>query len=147
MASRLVPISQRTFVSDPFSFLREEIDRLFDKNSIVQGIAPEIEVAENAEGITLTAELPGMQQEDIDITLVEDLLTLKGEKKSESEKEGQTYHISERKYGSFSRSLKLPYAPEQNAVNASFKNGVLTLKIPRPSHAQPNTHKIQIRSE
>ncbi|OJW54584.1 MAG: hypothetical protein BGO67_10585 [Alphaproteobacteria bacterium 41-28] len=144
--TRLVPISQRNFVSDPFNFLREEIDRLFDKSNVVQGIRPELEVVENKEGLIVTAELPGLSQEDIDITLVEGLLTISGEKKSESTKEDQTYHMTERRYGSFSRSLKLPYQPEQKDVTAFFKNGILTLTIPRPSTVQPNVQKIAIRN-
>jgi len=147
MKTRLVPISQRHFVSDPFNFLREEIDRLFDKNSIVQGIRPQFEVVENKEGLRVTAELPGLSQDDIDITLVEGVLTISGEKKSESTTEDQTYHITERQYGSFSRSLKLPYAPNQDDITASFKEGLLTLKIPRPTSAKENIHRIAITKE
>ncbi|OJW50252.1 MAG: hypothetical protein BGO67_02690 [Alphaproteobacteria bacterium 41-28] len=145
--TRLIPISQRNFVSDPFNFLREEIDRLFDKSNVVQGIRPDLEVIENKEGLLITAELPGLSQEDIDISLVEGLLTISGEKKSESTKDDQTYHITERRYGSFSRSLKLPYNPEQGDVKASFKDGILTLKIPRPASAEPNVHKIAIQND
>lgn len=147
MASNLVPVSHRNFIGDPFSFLREEIDRLFDKNNSVQGIRPEFEVTENKDLLTVTAELPGLSQENIDITLVDGVLTISGEKKSEEVKEDQIYHITERRYGSFSRSLKLPYNPEQSEVTASFKDGILTLKIPRPVTAKPNVHKITIRNE
>jgi len=144
---RLIPVSQRNFVHDPFNFLREEIDRLFDKSSTVLGISPEFDLMENKQGITITAELPGLTQDDIDITLAEGLLTIAGEKKSEVTKDGQTHHIAERKYGSFSRSLKLPFQPEQNEVIASFKDGILTLIIPRPATAQSHIHKIPIRKE
>lgn len=147
MKTRLVPVSQRHFVSDPFNFLREEIDRLFDKNNMVQGIRPHFEVVENKEGLRVTAELPGLSQDDIDITLVEGVLTIRGEKKSEATTEDQTYHITERQYGSFSRSLKLPYEPDQDNVVASFKEGLLTLKIPRPTTVKENVHKIAIRNE
>lgn len=147
MASNLIPVSHRTFIGDPFNILRQEIDRLFDKSNSVQSIRPEFEVIENKEGLIITAELPGLSQENIDVTLVEGVLTISGEKKSEEVKEDQTYHITERRYGSFSRSLKLPYEPEQDNITAAFKNGILTLKIPRPEKVKTSAHKIAIRNE
>ncbi len=145
MKSHLIPVSQRNFIGDPFNFLREEIDRLFDKSNSVQGIRPNLEIVENKDGLIITAELPGLSQDDIDLTLVEGVLTISGEKKAESTTEDQTYHITERSYGSFSRSLKLPYQPEQQEVSASFKDGVLTLKIPRPAAIKQSAHKIPIQ--
>lgn len=147
MTRHLIPVHRGHFVGDPFNFLRQEIDKLFESSSSVQGIRPEFDVKENKEGIEITAELPGVMEKDIDISLVEGVLTIRGEKKSEESKEGDTYHITERSYGSFSRSIKLPYEPEENKISASFADGVLKLSIPRPAESKPNIHKIEINKK
>jgi HSP20 family protein len=147
MARRLIPISRTHLVSDPFNFLRQEIDRLFEASTSVQGVRPEFEVKENKTGLEVTAELPGISEKDIDVSLNDEVLTIRGEKKSEDVKDGETYHISERTYGSFSRSLRLPYKPNEKKISASFKDGVLSLMIPRPSTAKPSAHKIPIQKK
>lgn len=147
MTKRLIPIHRGHIVSDPFSFLRQEIDRLFESSSTVQGIRPEFEVKETKDGLKVTAELPGVSEKDIDVSLSKGILTIRGEKKSEETKDGETYHITERSYGSFSRSLELPYEPEEKKISASFTNGVLSLTIPRPTQSKPNVHKIQIQTK
>ena len=139
--------SQRGLVSDPFNFLRQEIDRIFETSTTVQGIRPEFEVKETKDGLQITAELPGVSEKDIDISLTDGVLTISGQKKSEEVKNGETYHITERSYGSFTRSLKLPYEPEQKKISASFTNGVLSLTIPRSSKSKPNVHKISIQKK
>lgn len=146
MKRHLIPI-QRGLVTDPFNFLRQEIDRLFETNSTVQGIRPEFEVKENKEGLQVTVELPGVSEKDIDISLSDGLLTIRGEKKSEEIKDGETYHITERSYGAFARSLRLPYEPEEEQILASFKDGVLNISIPRPKESKPNIHKIEIQKK
>jgi len=147
MKKRLIPIHRGHLVSDPFNFLRQEIDRLFEASSTVQDIRPEFEVKETKEGIEITAELPGVLEKDIDVSLSKGILTIRGEKKSEETKDGETYHIAERSYGSFSRSLELPYEPEEKKISASFTNGVLSLIIPRPTQSKPNVHKITIQTK
>lgn len=147
MRRHLIPIHQRHSVTDPFNFLRQEIDRLFETSTSVQGIRPEFEVKENKDGLQVTAELPGISDKDIDISLANGVLTIKGEKKSEQVKEGETYHISERSYGSFSRSLRLPYEPDEKKISASFKDGVLSLTIPRPAASKSNVRKIAIQKK
>jgi len=145
---RYFPSLQRTSVSaDPFNFLRQEIDRLFDVSASVQGIRPEFDVKEDKNGIEVTAELPGIAEGDVDVSLSKGILTIKGEKKSEESKEGETFHIIERRYGSFSRALKLPYEPKENEVSASFKDGVLKVAIPRPKELKSGTYKIQIQHQ
>lgn len=81
MSMNLIPISRRNLVDDPIHFLWEEIDRIFDKSHSLPGINPELEVVETPERLRLTVELPGLKEEDIDVTLVERILTLRGEKK------------------------------------------------------------------
>ncbi len=146
MPRHLIPI-QRGLVADPFNFLRQEIDRLFETSTAVQGITPDFEVKESKDGLQVTAELPGVSEKDIHISLADNILTISGEKKSEEIKEGETYHITERSYGSFTRSLKLPYEPEQKRISASFKDGILQLSIPRSEKSKPNVHKIEIQKK
>jgi HSP20 family protein len=143
----ILPFHRRSLITDPFHVLRQEIYRLFEVSTSVQGIRPEFETKENENGLELTAELPGISEGDINISLSDGILTISGEKKSEEVKEGETYHITERRYGSFSRSLKLPYEPEEKDISASFNNGVLKVTITRPKELKPNVHKIQIQSQ
>ena len=118
---KIIPLHRTSLVADPFNFLRQEIDRLFDVSSSLEGLRPQFDTKENDNCIEITAELPGVAEEDITLSLSSGILTVSGEKKSEEKKGGETYHITERQYGSFSRSLKLPYEPEQDDITASFK--------------------------
>jgi len=147
MARHLIPIRKRQIMSDPFNFLRQEIDRLFETSTNVLGIRPEFEVKETDEGLSITAELPGVSEKDINVTLEKGILTISGEKKSEETKEGETYYISERSYGSFSRSLRLPYEPEESKISATFSNGVLKLTIPRSTTTKTQAHKIEVQEK
>lgn len=142
---KIVPFHRSTLIADPFNFLRQEIDRLFEVSSSIEGLRPQFETKENENSIEITAELPGVLEENINLSLSNGVLTISGEKKSEEKSEDETYHITERQYGSFSRSLKLPYEPEQNDITASFKDGVLKVKIPKPKEIKPDVYKIPIQ--
>lgn len=142
---KIVPLHRGALISDPFSFLRQEIDRLFEVSSSIEGLRPEFDTKENENCIEITAELPGVAEEDINLSLSNGILTISGEKKSEEKKEEETYHITERRYGSFSRSLKLPYEPEQEDIRASFKDGVLKVTVPKPKEVKPDVYKIPIQ--
>ena len=99
----------------------------------------------------ITAELPGVDQKDIDITVSGDQLLIKGEKKSEVEEKkdekGRAFHRVERSFGSFQRLMSLPYEFDPDKVQAFFKDGVLTLTVPKPTEAQKKTKKIEIKAE
>jgi len=107
---------------------------------------PAIDVKETPEGLTVTAELPGLDQSDVEISLEEDVLTIKGEKKAEATREEKGMHIQERSYGSFARSLQLPFAPKADAVTASFAKGVLTVTLPKPPEAPKPSSRIEIKA-
>lgn len=143
---KIIPLHRTPLVAYPFNFLRQEIDRLFDVSSSLEGLRPQFDTKENDNCIEITAELPGIAEEDITLSLSNGILTVSGEKKSEEKKEGETYHITERQYGSFSRSLKLPYEPEQNDITASFKDGVLKVTLPKPKEMKPDVYKIPIQT-
>jgi HSP20 family protein len=107
---------------------------------------PAIDVKETAEGLTVTAELPGLDQGDVEIALDDDVLTIKGEKKAETERDEKGMHVQERSYGSFARALQLPFTPKPDAVTAAFAKGVLTVTLPRPPEAEKKTSRIEIKA-
>jgi HSP20 family protein len=108
-------------------------------------------VSETDKELQITAELPGVDQNDIEITLTVGDLLIKGEKKSEidekKDERSRSYHRVERSFGSFQRRLSLPYDVDADKVQASFKEGVLTLTLPKPSEVQKSAKKIEIRNE
>jgi len=94
--------------------------------------APAINVAETKDAFEVTAELPGVDEKDIKVSLDDNQLVISGEKKAESKKEEKDWHVEERSYGSFYRSISLPFEPEDGAVDAHFNKGVLHLTIKKP---------------
>ena len=106
-----------------------------------------MDVAEDGKEITLTAELPGLDEKDVEILLSNNVLTIKGEKKSEQEKKEKDYYRVERSYGSFSRTIPLPEGIDADKVNASFKKGVLTVTVPKLPEAQKEVKKIAVKAE
>ena len=134
--------------------IREEMNRLFDdfftgwperRRGLLEGEwAPSIDVAETEEDVVVTAELPGVKQENVDITIADDVLTLKGEKKEEKEVKKKNYHRIERSYGSFQRSISLPTGVQTDKAKAKYKDGVLQVTIPKAEEAKPKQIKINV---
>jgi HSP20 family protein len=112
------------------------------ENKELSNWTPEVDLSETKEGFMLKAELPGVKKEDVKITLKDDLLTIAGEKKSEKEIKDENYHRTERVYGSFARSFRLPTAVEVEKVKAEYKDGVLHLTLPKAESVKPK--EIQI---
>lgn len=134
--------------------LRSEMDRLWDdyfgssRKALrpIEGTwLPSVDVSETADKVVVKAEVPGMDAKDIDISLSGDLLTIKGEKKTEREEKEENYHLVERSYGSFSRSLRLPVAVDADKIEASYKQGVLTITCPKKEEAKAKL--IEIKAE
>ena len=135
------------FPGDPFLSLHREMNRLFDdvfrgvglpaaSGSQGQGdvgafVNASMNVSETDKEIRITAELPGVTEQDIEVSLDDDVLTIRGEKKFERKDDKENFHFVERSYGTFQRSLRLPYAVESEQVQASFENGVLTVTVPK----------------
>jgi HSP20 family protein len=113
--------------------LQDEIDRLFE--SPLQAWAPALDVHEDKDGFTVRVELPGMKREDIDVSLHDGALVISGERKSETIKEGTEVHRQERYYGKFSRALTLPTAVSGDQVKAAYKDGILTVTLPKAQEA------------
>jgi HSP20 family protein len=113
-------------------------------------LAPRVDVAEDEKSMTLTAELPGANEKDIDVSLVGDQLTIKGEKRSEhedkKETDGHVVHRLERSYGAFQRTITVQYQVDPNQVSADFKDGVLRITLPKPADAvaQKQGQKIEV---
>lgn len=137
---------------DPFRVMQREMANAFralDQKPSSPGIGagvPAINVAETNDAFEVTAELPGVDEKDINVSLDENQLVISGEKKAESTKEEKDWHIEERSYGSFYRSMFLPFEPEEGAVEAHFDKGVLHLKIKKPAKAVKTTKTIDIKT-
>jgi HSP20 family protein len=146
---------------NPVASLQKEMDRLFssfyedfpvmrrgngDLWKYEEAFTPRINVAETEKEIQITAELPGMDEKDIHVTLEEDALRIKGEKKEEKEEKGKDYHRVECSYGSFERVIPLPAEVLQDKVDAIFKKGILTVKLPKNPKAQEKCKHIDIKS-
>jgi HSP20 family protein len=143
---------------DGLGSLFDEIERSFDefaRRAPLAGMSafgngmrmPRIDIAEGKEGIDIAAELPGVDEKDIDVTLADDRLTIRGEKRSErSESEkGKNWQLAERNFGSFSRTIELPYDVESDKVQAKFDKGVLHIHVPKPAEIARKEKKIEIR--
>ncbi len=144
-----MPVPQPGTSPDLLGTLQREVNRVFDQMfggalRPADGFAPSIDMKETPDGIAVTAELPGLEEKDIDLSLDRDLLTLSGEKRAEKQEEKEGVHISERTYGSFRRTLRLPWSPDPARVSAAFDKGVLTVTLPRPPQAQPKANRIPI---
>jgi len=137
---------------DPFFELHREMNRLFDDASrgLAGGrdttgmalMAPRMDIHESENALELTAELPGVSQNDVDLRIEGDVLTIRGEKRNE--RQDKQAHVVERSYGSFQRSVQLPFAPDPAQVEASFDHGVLTVVLPKKGQ-QEKAQKIEIR--
>jgi HSP20 family protein len=132
--------------------MRREMEnafRTFDQKPPAPGIgagAPAVSVAETNDAFEVTAELPGVDEKDINVSLDDNQLVISGEKKMESTKEEKNWHVEERSYGSFYRSMLLPFEPEDGAVEAHFDKGVLRLTIKKPAKAVKTTKTIHIKT-
>jgi HSP20 family protein len=115
--------------------LQDELDRLFE--SPLQAWTPALDVHEDKDGYSIRVELPGMKREEIEVSIQDDALIISGERKAESVAEGTEVHRQERFYGKFSRALTLPAAVAGDKVKAAYKDGVLTVSLPKAEEAKP----------
>jgi HSP20 family protein len=116
--------------------LQDEIDRLFE---VERAWAPALDVQEDKDNFRVSVELPGLKREDIQVSLEEGALVISGERKTETLDEGIAVHRQERYYGRFSRVLALPSAVAEDKVKAAYKDGILTVTLPKAEEAKPKT--------
>jgi HSP20 family protein len=109
-------------------------------------LAPAVDVVEKEKEYEISAELPGMDEKNIEIKLSNGTLTIKGEKKEEKEERDKDYYLSERRYGSFLRSFQVPEGVDAAKIEATFAKGVLTVKLPKSAEAQKGEKKIAIKA-
>ena len=141
-----------------FPSLQREMNRLFDQfrtgfptsgnlTSSVFGTSgfPAIDVVDSGDALEVSAELPGVKEDELDVSISGEILTLKGEKTYDHEEKDEDFQRIERRFGSFRRHISLGFTPENDAVSAEFSDGVLKLKITKPATSKPKIHKIDIK--
>jgi len=144
---------------DPFrnvSPLREAMNRLFEESfvpsprawrwSTESGLPVLADMVESDENIVISADLPGLKPEDVDISITDSTLTIKGEYKTEEEGERGDVHFKERRYGAFRRSFTLPTTVDTDATEAEFEDGVLTVTLPKTEETKPKQIEVKVRS-
>jgi HSP20 family protein len=147
-------IPRKRTIDGGFGTLQRQMNRLFDE--FLTGFdlqpteafgewAPSIDIAETDNEVVVKTELPGLDPKDVEVTMAGDTLTIKGEKKTEHEEKGRTWHRTERTYGTFQRSFVLPCAVDGDRVKAEFKNGVLTIGIPKREEARTKPIKVTVK--
>lgn len=169
--SKAVPASRgAATLWQPFDTLRQEVDRIFEDFTRGFGrfplgrrmldleplarfeggasfAAPAIDVVEKDNEYAISAELPGLDEKDVDVSVSEDMLTIKGEKKEEKEEKAKNYYLSERRYGSFQRTFQLPPGVDAERIEANFQKGVLRVTLPKTPEARRKEKKIEIRAK
>jgi HSP20 family protein len=152
----------------PFETLRREMDRLFDdfgqgfwrspvrrslaeleplwSRKLTWGVAPAVDIVEGDKAYEVTAELPGMDEKNIEVKVVNGGLRITGEKKEEKEEKKKDYYLSERRFGSFERYFRLPEGVDADKIEASFKKGVLSVTLPKKPEAQKPEKKIEVKA-
>ena len=143
-------------MGDPFVSFRKEVDQLFDtffQNGAVMprstdwnSAVPKLEVNDGEKNLTILAELPGMEEKDVDVRISGDLLTIEGEKSEEREEKNGARTYSERSYGKFSRTIRLPFTVGNEKVDATFDKGVLTINLEKPAEQQQKIKHIEIKA-
>lgn len=146
---------------NPFALLHREMNDVFDhflrdfegpfRPAIWSGSrglsavnAPSVDISETEDEVQVAAELPGMTEKDVEVSLDDDLLTIKGEKKAEHEEKKRNYHLVERSFGQFQRSIPLPSGVDRSKVKARFRNGVLTVSLPKTTESKKQKKTIEI---
>jgi len=168
MAQTPVEVKKATPASTPdvWQSFRGEMDRLFDRFSGGFGLpafrrmfdvapsagssfsfsAPAVDVTEDDKAYKITAELPGIEEKNVDVTVSGDMLTLKGEKRYEKEEKDKNRYMSERAYGSFQRSFALPDGVDRDKITADLSKGVLTVTLPKSAEARKSEKKIEVKT-
>lgn len=142
----------RGLAANPFLMLHREMNRLFDDvfrstpvpfDQSGETIVPQVNVSETDKELRVTAELPGVSEKDIDVTVDGDVLTIRSEKKAELKDDKENYYFVERAYGTLQRTLRLPFSVDPGQVQANFENGVLTITLPKPQGEQARKIAVQ----
>jgi HSP20 family protein len=147
------PFRDLTGLDSDLGRIRREMDHLFglmrggqvDDDTFGSFWSPSVDIIEHDDAFIVEAELPGMSKDDVKTSIEGNILTIKGEKKQEQAKEGKNYHRTERVYGSFMRSFTLPTSVRTDKIEASYKNGILTVRIPKAEEAKSKSIEVKIQ--
>ncbi len=152
----------------PFESLRQEVDRLFEDFTMnpfrlpfrrpafdIEPFwqaeswiaAPAVDLVEQEKAFELTAELPGLDEKDVEVKVANGILTIKGQKSEDKEEKNKDFHMRERRFGAFERSVRVPETVDADKIEASFKKGVLTVTLPKTAEAQKPVKKIDVKGE
>jgi HSP20 family protein len=154
--------------ADPWHAFRSEMDCLFDRFSGAFGVpslrrmfsaepasrqvpsfsfaAPVVDVAEDDKAYKITAEIPGLEPKDVDLSIAGNMIVLRGQKKEEKQQKDKNYYMSERCYGSFQRAFALPDGVDRDKIAADLAKGVLTITLPKTAEAQKPSQKIEVKA-
>ena len=149
--------------TDPWQRFRSEFDQMFDRFpgfglpsmrrmfdvapfDTLNVNVPAVDVTEDDKAYKIAAELPGLEEKDVEVSLTGDVLTLKGEKRQEKEEKNKNWYVSERAYGSFQRAFELPHGIDRDKIAAEFAKGVLTVTLPKSAEAQKQQKKIDVKA-
>jgi len=164
---KMLPIrrqEKQTFHPDPFVQFRQEIDQLFDTAfggfgfpstgfgreltpmAQTDWLKPTLDIGASEKEYTITVELPGVDEKEVQLELINDTLKIKGEKKQQKEEKEKNYYRMERSYGSFQRVLSLPEDADQEKINAVYKNGIMKITIPRKAAPKTEVKQIEIKT-
>jgi len=149
---RWEPLREMATLSDRMNRLFEDMwgrpaRQRSEENGMIGAWTPVVDVLETKDGLQLTAELPGIDPKDVEVTIENGVLSIRGERSFEKAAEGETYHRVERVYGTFERSFTLPSSLDAEHIDARFKNGLLTLHLPKREEAKPKPIKIQVETK
>jgi HSP20 family protein len=164
---KMLPVRRQetqTFHSDPFVQIRQEIDRLFDTAfrgfgfpstgfgrehtpmAQTDWLKPTLDIGASEKEYTISVELPGVDEKEVQLELINDTLKIKGEKKQQKEEKEKNYYRMERSYGSFQRMLSLPEDADQEKIHAVYKNGIMEITIPRKAAPKTEAKQIEIKT-
>lgn len=161
-----VPVRGEVSTFEPFQTLRKQVDDLFTNFTVswphfempkiewpmLAGEGKETEIAkfdlsENGNTVKVVADIPGVDEKDVEVLVRDGVLTIKGNKKTEREEEGEDFYVSERSFGSFSRAFRLPDGVDEEAVAANFDKGVLTVTLPKTSKSKTEGRRVPVKKE
>lgn len=156
MSNKTPSVQKKKSSLDPFSFFREEMNRLFDDSfgaragwmqGMEKALSPSLDIKETDKSYRVVAEIPGVSEKDVELEVSNRVLSIRGEKREDKEEKGDKgYHVMERRYGSFLRSVSLPEDVDESKIEAQVADGLLTVTLPKKKDANSEKKKIAIKS-
>ncbi|AGK56341.1 Heat shock protein, family [Hyphomicrobium denitrificans 1NES1] len=141
----LIEDFDRGFLRSPFRGSLLDVEPFLERE-LTWASAPAVDIVDKDTAYEITAELPGLDENNIDVKVANGMLTIKGEKKEEKEEKKKDYYLSERRYGAFERRFSIPDGVDTNKIDASFKKGILTIMLPKTTEAKAAEKKIPVKA-